>query len=139
MDKIPALWFAVFAGLCFGGWPLIMKLSGLNPIVAATVLAVASLAVFLPFLKGNVNIAELTATGVVIALIAGVINGLGSIAIQRVLASPVEVTTGILVIIITQVVVTAIGGRLFYHETFTVNKAVGLLAAVAAIKLLTGK
>lgn len=137
MDKIPTLGFAVFAGVCCGLWPLMIG-SGRNPIMTGIMVIIVSLAVFLPFLPANFKPAELTAQAVVIILAAGVINGFGSIAIQHVAVSK-EKVTGILVLIITQVVVTAVGGLIFYAERFTFEKFVGLIAAVAAIKLLTGK
>lgn len=133
--------YAVFAGLCFGAWPLIMKASKIKPpIVAATVLVATSLAVFVPFLAGNQVPIQVTLVGLLIGIAAGVLNGLGSIALQRILVSKaIEVTTAIFIIVVTQVVVTAIGGWLFYNEPFTVKKIMVVAAAGVAVYCLTGK
>lgn len=133
--------FSILAGLLFGAWPLIMKKSDLTPMAAAFTLTVMSLAVYLPFLSRQ----DYPKTGVLtigfgLAVIAGLMNGFGTIAFQKMLADKnIEITVGILLVILTQVVVTAVGGSLFYSEPFTTKKVVGLFTAALAAYLLTSK
>ncbi len=139
MDTSKLMW-PVMAGLCFGIWPLIMKSSGLNAIMAAFVLTTVSLLVYLPFLKGSFDQAALFRTGVILAVVAGLLNGIGTIAFQRMIgAKDLEISQVVLMVIIIQIVITAAGGRLFYHELFTIKKAFGVVAAGCAAYLLTSK
>ena len=139
MDISKLVW-PVIAGLCFGTWPLIMKSSGLNAIMASFVLTVVSLMVYLPFLKGGFDQAALLKTGVILAVVAGLLNGIGTIAFQRMVgAKDLEISQVVLMVVIIQIVITAAGGSLFYHELFTIKKAFGVVAAGLAAYLLTSK
>jgi len=139
MDISKLIW-PVIAGLCFGTWPLIMKSSGLNAIMASFVLTVVSLLVYLPFLKSGFDQATLLKAGVILAVVAGLLNGIGTIAFQKMVGSKeVDITQVVLMVIIIQIVITAAGGRLFYHEIFTVKKVLGVVAAGLAAYLLTSK
>ena len=139
MDISKLIW-PVIAGLCFGTWPLIMKSSGLNAIMASFVLTVVSLLVYLPFLKSGFDQAALLKMGVILAVVAGLLNGIGTIAFQKMIgAKEMDITQVVLMVIIIQFVITAAGGRLFYHELFTLKKALGVVAAGLTAYLLTSK
>lgn len=139
MDISKLIW-PVTAGLCFGIWPLIMKSSGLNAIMAAFVLTAVSLLVYIPFLKGSFDQAALLKTGIILAIVSGLLNGIGTIAFQKMVgAKDMDITQVVLMVIIIQVVITAVGGRLFYGDLFTVKKAGGIFAAGLAAYLLTSK
>lgn len=139
MDTSKLLW-PVIAGLCFGTWPLIMKSSGLNAIMASFVLTVVSLLVYLPFLKSGFDQASLLKVGVILAVVAGLLNGIGTIAFQKMIGGKeMDISQVVLMVIIIQIVITAAGGRLFYGDIFTVKKVFGIVAAGFAAYLLTSK
>ncbi len=133
--------WSVLAGMLFAIWPFVMKATGLPPIVAAVFLTASSLLVYPPFLKGSMDIRALTILMVALAIVAGLINGVGTIALQKVIASKeIDVATGIFVIIMTQIVVTTIGGFFFAQgDLFTTKKLAGLWSASLAVYLLTSK
>ena len=128
MDISKLMW-PVIAGLCFGTWPLIMRSSGLNAIMASFVLTVVSLLVYLPFLKGGLDQAALLKMGIILAIVAGLLNG----------DKELDITQVVLMVIMIQIVITAVGGRLFYSDLFTAKKFLGILAAGFAAYLLTSK
>ncbi len=133
------LW-PVIAGLCFGIWPLIMKSSGFNATMASFVLTVVSLLVYLPLLKTNFDATAFLKIGMLLAVASGLLNGIGTVAFQKMVgAKGMEITQGVLIVIMIQVVITAAGGRLFYGDLFTAKKILGILAAVIAAYLLTSK
>ncbi len=139
MDLSKLLW-PVIAGLCFGTWPLIMKSSGLSAIMAAFVLTVVSLLVYLPFLKGEFDQVALLKTGIILAVVSGLLNGIGTIAFQKMIGGKdFDITQVVLMVIIIQIVITAVGGRLFYDDLFTVKKAIGIPVAGLAAYLLVSK
>ena len=139
MDISKLMW-PVTAGICFGTWPLIMKSSGLNAIMASFVLTVVSLLVYLPFLKGGFDQAALLKAGVILAVVAGLLNGIGTIAFQKMIGGKeMDITQVVLLVIMIQIVITVAGGRLFYGDVFTVKKVVGIPTALIAAYLLTSK
>ena len=139
MDFSKLMW-PVIAGLCFGIWPLIMKSSGLNAIMAAFVLTAVSLLVYLPFLKGSFDQTTFFKTGIILAVVSGLLNGIGTIAFQKMVgAKDMDITQVVLMVIIIQIVITAIGGRLFYEDLFTIKKAIGIPVAGLAAYLLVSK
>lgn len=135
--------FSILAGLAFGIWPFFMKKSGLTPMANAVVLTVVSLMVYLPFVI--LNPADLQAVNVLtvgfgLAVVAGAMNGLGTIAFQKMVTNKeVAIATGVMLVILTQVVVTAVGERVLYGDLFTTKKVFGIAAAGAAVYLLTSK
>ena len=133
--------FALLSGLLFGTWPLVMKKAGLTPMAAATTLTVMTLAVCAPFLnRADYRTTSVFTLGFGLAVVAGLMNGAGTIAFQKVIvAKNLEITTGILIVILTQVAITAVGGRVVYGDPLTIKKAFGLVAAVVATYLLTAK
>lgn len=133
--------FSVLAGLCFGIWPLIMKRSGLNPQLAAVMLALLTLLTCLPFLsRANASPSEFWKLGAIFAVAAGLINGVGQIFLQRLIgaAERADVSQALIIVVLAQIATTAIGGRLFYGDPFTLKKGAGIILALIAAKLLTG-
>lgn len=133
--------FSILAGLMFGLWPLIMKKSGLTPMANAFTLTIVSLAVYLPFIRPmDYQTTRFLTVGFGLAVVAGILNGLGTIAFQKMVTNKeVAIATGVMLVILTQVVVTAVGGRLFYADLFTGKKVGGVAAAAVAVYLLTSK
>jgi len=133
--------FSIWAGVLFGAWPLVMKKSGLTPMASAFVLTFMSLIVYLPFLRrSDYQATSFLTVGLGLAAVAGIMNGIGTIAFQKMIADKsTAITTGILLVILTQMVVNAVGGWLFHGDVFTVKKVAGLFTAAAAAYLLTSK
>ena len=135
-----ALTFCILAGIFFGGWPLAMRASGFNPFAAGFVLNLGSALIFLPFLKGKINPVTLLSMGAIFALAASALNGVGHIAFQTLVAQrEIEISRVNTVLVMVVVLTTTVGGRIFYGEPFTWKKILGLVAALTAVKLLTGK
>lgn len=127
------------AGLCFGFWPLLMRLTGLSAVQGGFLVSTVTFLLFIPLFWGD-GAAGFTWKTVSIALAAGVINWLGSVCLQKGLAGKdLQVSVVILVIIMTQIVVTALGTRLIYGELWDWRKLVGMATAALAVWLLTGK
>lgn len=131
-------WLALTAGLFFGIWPLVIKTSGLQPVSAAFILSGISAIVCLPFLKLGGG-GSWTMGAVLLGVLAGLLNGAGTVAFQQAIASKLEISTVVFIILTLQVVITVLGGRVFYGDVFTPQKIAGIVAACVAMFLLTGK
>lgn len=135
--SLQALLLLIVAGCMFGGWPLVMRSSGLNPIVAGCFLQATSFCVFLPFLRGNLDTKTLVTAGALLAIAAGTMNGVGSVIFQHLVARPeVELSRAILVLVVTQTILVTVLGRIIYDEPITFQKALGVILAVISIILL---
>jgi hypothetical protein len=132
------MYLPILAGLCFGLWPLLMRLTGLTGMQGGFLVSLMTLLLFIPLFGGDTT--GFTWKTVGLALAAGVINWLGSVCLQKGLAGKqLEVSVIILVIIMTQVVVTAVGTRLIYGELWDLRKLAGMIFAALAVWLLTSK
>ncbi|MBI4095114.1 MAG: hypothetical protein HY435_02905 [Candidatus Liptonbacteria bacterium] len=128
------------AGFFFGAWPLVMRASGLNSILAAFVLQVGTMLVVSPFLKGNVRVSLVLSAGMAVAIAAGIANGFGQLAFQKLISlRDVELARASITVVVMQIATTAIGARFFYAETFGWKKLLGCGFALIAVKLLIGK
>lgn len=139
MDKM-FVW-PILAGFLFSTWPFVMRATGLPPVLAAVFLTTASLFVYPFFLRGDMNLKALTLFVVILAVVAGLMNGFGTIAFQKMIANKeMNLAIGIFVLIMTQIVVTTIGGLILDSEDIlTTKKLLGIGAAACAVYLLTGK
>ena len=140
MSQATLLWCLV-AGFFFGGWQLVMRASNLkDPFVAAFLLNVATVITLMPFVRGRVNTPTLFSLGILIAIAAGVMNGLGhAINSRLVLDRGEELMRFGAVVPAVVVLVNVAGGRIFYGEKFSGLKFVGILLILGGIKLLAGK
>jgi hypothetical protein len=127
------------AGVCFGGWPLIMNKSGLSGLPASFV--VAGVAAVLTLLVGitSSTFTEHASSHAswFLAVVAGLCGALGLICLNIGIAEAGKYTVGRLLVImmVIQVTVPAI-----YHvavsEGFSLRAGVGFTAAVVAAVLL---
>ena len=133
--------FSIWAGVIFGAWPLIMKKSGLTPMAAAFVLTLMSFVAYVPFLsRADYRTTGVLTVGFGLAALAGVMNGMGTIFFQKMVADKsIDITVGYLLVILTQIVVVSVGAWLFYGDVFTWKKVAGLFTAALAAYLLTSK
>lgn len=126
---------ALFAGLFFGLWPLLMNRSGLSGTTSSAFFAGLVFLFVLPFaIKSGLppNPISWTLVGA-----AGIAGGLGILCFNGMLASvtPTEVGSLFIVMILVQISVPALQMALI--SGLTLNKAIGLAFAVLAAVLLT--
>lgn len=132
------MYLPLLAGLCFGFWPILMRLTGLTGMQAGFMVSSVTLLVFIPLFVGDTQGFTWKTFGM--ALAAGLINGLGSVCLQKSLANKqLEVGTTIMIIVMTQLVVTAISSRLILGELWDLRKLAGMGSAAFTVWLLTGK
>lgn len=132
------MYLPLLAGLCFGFWPLLVRVTGLNWMQGGFLLSLATFSLFVPLFGGDTT--GFTWKTVSLGLTAGLINGVGTVCLQKALAGKqLEVSVIILVIIMTQLVVTVIGARLIYGELLDLRKLAGMATAALTVWLLTGK
>ena len=135
-----SVFWPMLAGLCFGIWPLLMKSSGLNPSMASLVLTTVSLLVYLTFLRTGFDQVALGRIVVLFAVVAGVLNGIGTLAFQKAVGGrELDLTTAVLIVIMLQLVITVVGGLLFYGDPLTGKRFLGFCTAVITAYLLTSK
>ena len=76
-----------------------------------------------------------------IAILAGLLNGLGSIKLLEALsATPEEkVSAAILVVVLTQIVMNEAGGMAILGTAFSLRKAIGFAMAIGAAYAIVAK
>ncbi len=149
------------AGTCFGLWPLIMRKSNLPDINQSLMLALPTTAIILAaYFTGvmsgvifNTFLAATLALGIgvglglipltvyPIAIIAGMLNGLGTIKLLGNLraAQQEKASTVILVIVLTQIAVNELCGITMLGADFSIRKALGFVVALGAVYLIATK
>jgi len=135
--------FFVFAGICFGLWPQIMKRYEGNPLLKAFLLgtvttAIISIAWICSPKNENMPRGELFSFALVIPVIAAVLNGVGTIQFMKGMdtISPRQFSGAVLLMILTQVTVNELAGMVLHDAPFTVKKLLGFGSAIAAFFLL---
>ncbi len=127
---------SMFAGICFGIWPLLINRSGLPGGVAPVYFGAITVLMMLPFAlhSGGVKIPEAVWS---LVWIAALVGAMGMICFQKVLAEATRQDIGVLFIlmIVTQTAVPAL--YQVYQTGLSTDKAIGFAAAAVAIyKLL---
>jgi len=120
----------------WGGWPLVARAAGEQGLTGALLLSVFSLLVVLA--GSAVTPVTLPATPALATLaVAGVMMGLGLVAFNAATTSPlVEVSTVVPIIDTGMLLVSVVGGILFFDESVTVRKMVAVAFLVTGIVLL---
>lgn len=119
---ISSLKLALVIGvLCWGSWPLVAQASNLkDPIVRGFLISIVTTLGFVPFLSGRISLHTLTSDGALFLFVAGVLNFAGHYLFPR-----LQVTTGgqlsfyMPLILALCILVSAIGGLLFFGDTIT--------------------
>ncbi len=149
------------AGACFGLWPLIMQKSGLQGIqqslgltlsTTAIILvawfvgiaggwAINTVLVFSLFAGIMVGFKLIEPSPYLIAVLAGLLNGLGTIKYLDSISSTQQnrVSAAILVVILTQIMINETGGIVMMGAEFSIRKAIGITMAICAIYLIVNK
>lgn len=151
----------VIAGICFGLWPVVMAKSGFEGVGQMMGYAIpTALVAVIAWLSGitsgpilNTLICVFVGAGIVaghgwismppilIASIAGVINGLGAVSLLEVLGplSKEKVAIAIFVVVLTQLTINSVAGMTMHGTEFSTKKAVGFVMAIGAAYLIVTK
>jgi len=138
---VRTLALCIVVGVCFAGWQLVMRKSGIkDPFLGAFLINLATVAVLAPFARNSLSLSTLLTWGVGIALVAGSINGLGHLFNQRLVLSTSEEFSRFGVLVPAVVILTAVlGGVIFFRESLTIGKTVGIGLVIAGIALISPK
>lgn len=137
----------VIAGTAFGAWPLITRGSKLHFLSAGLGLQLGTVIMFGLFMFTMRNQLDLGAAFsfgdggklALLALAAGLVNGVGQLAMQKLVASPeVQISVFAPATLMIMTVIYGIGGWLVYHEPLTFRKGIGIVTATITIWLLKG-
>ena len=128
--------YVVLVALCWGGWPLVSRSAGETGAGGSLVILLGALV--------PVGIAAAWEGGGLAAphalarlALAGVLNGAGLVAFHLLITRRnVEVSTAVPVVDTAMLLVTALGGILFFAEAVTLQKGIGVSLLVAGIYLL---
>lgn len=132
---------SVAAGIFFSSWQFVMRQSGIsNPFVAAFVLNFATMLVLFPMAAKDLNWKLLLSAGVLMGLIAGIINGAGHAINQRLVVDKGEEISRFGAIVpAVCVVIGVVGGFWFYGEPISWKKIAGVCAVLIGIALVATK
>lgn len=132
--------YCALAALCFGGWPILARVSALPPPWIAATVAVATMPVtFLGLLSKSAGPVTPMPIAITIGLTSGVFNGLGVLAYSVLIGwrgQSGEISKLIAVTAVMMPLVTAVGARIAFAEPFTIHKLLGFAVAAVAIWLL---
>ncbi len=126
---------ALFSGLMFGIWPLMMNRSGLQGSVSSVSMIFVSFVVVLPFAL-RAGVGSLSEANWKMAVASGVIAAIGMLSFNSMLAKATKDTVGLLfvVMIVAQTTIPAIHHILV--NGISTTKTCGFLAAILAAILL---
>ncbi len=127
-----------FAALFFASYQLVLRASGLPPMVAGFIMHLVGTMVFLPlFLRENLAKISFVSLGIGLAVTGGILQALGHVPWQKLIADRnTPMTTAVVVMIAMNIAITAVGGALFFGEKITMSKGAGMGVAMFAIWLM---
>ena len=137
----------VIAGIAFGAWPLITRGSKIHFLPAGLGLQLGTVIMFGLFIvtmRGQLELGAAFSFNnggklALLALVAGLVNGVCQLAMQKMVASPdAQVSMFAPATLTIMAVVYALGGWLVYHEPMTPRKVVGIVTATITLWLLKG-
>jgi len=137
---ISKIWMLVVAGIFYGLWPLLMKRSGFEAHTQSLIYALGGLAVITPWFvsQNDDKTFDLLSVGCGIAVLAAMVNGLGTIFYTKGLrALPNQQTgAGVLITLIVIVMTNETTSMLLFGSTMTLKKLLGIGSALVAFALL---
>jgi uncharacterized membrane protein len=132
-----AVWlYVALVALFWGGWPLVSRSAGQTGATGSLILLAAA---FAPVgLAAAWEGATWPAPPAVARLaVAGVLQGAGLVAFHLVTTRPgAEISSVVPILDTAMLLVTAVGGILFFAEAMTLQKGIGVALLVAGILLL---
>ena len=134
-----AMILCVLVGLFWGIAPLVGRLSSANAMMMSVLVAVGTLLATLPVAFSQ-NYAAIGFKSLVLALIAGIANGIGLLIFYRLVAGSNEglweISKVLAISSVIMPIIIVIGARICYSEAITIEKIIGLVLACAAIWFL---
>lgn len=132
---------SVLAGVFFGSWQFLMRYSGIsNPFVAAFVLNFCTMLVIFPMAAKDLSWKMFLSAGALIALAAGIVNGIGhSINSRLVVDKTEELSKFGAIIPAVCVLVSVIGGFYLYDEPMSWRKITGIAVVLTGIVIVATK
>lgn len=132
------IYYCIFAALCFGGWPLLGRFSGLSSGWMSLLVASGTATLGLISIFTNQTSGAPSARAIIIGLTAGAINGVGMLAYSKVIGWQGSDVSKILPIAMILTPMFAMAGALiFLGEPVSAKKLFGAGIACAGIYLLS--
>ncbi len=130
----------VVNAICWALAPLIGRLSNASATVMAVLISVGSLIAVLPIVFTQ-NYAMVGSKGLLIGLVAGILNGIGVIIFYGLVSGSAqglwEASKIIPIVFVLVPIGVVVGARLIFAEAITFEKTAGLVLACIAIWLLS--
>lgn len=138
---LQSLIYCTLAAFFFAGYQLVMRASGLTPMTAGLILHFTGTLVFIPLIfKESATRTGLTLLAAGIAVISGIMQALGQVSWQKLLADrQVEMSTMVVVMIAINIAIMVAGGYFFYGEKLNPSKITGVGLAMVAVWLMVRK
>ena len=129
------IWIALVA-VFWGGYPLVARLSGFGSPLGSFLLALLSLAPIGAAVFWSGDTVAPTGAQLWPLVIAGLMQGIGLLAFVRLATGELEASVAIPISDVVMLMVTTVGAILFFQESITAQKVVGLTLLVVGIVLL---
>jgi drug/metabolite transporter (DMT)-like permease len=128
--------FIALVAVTWGGYPLLTRASGYPGAPGALVLTLVALVpiVLGALWHGKFERPSGSALGYLVA--AGLMQGVGLVAFLRVATGKLEASVSMPIIDTSMIIVTTLGAIVFFRETATVQKLLGIGLLLAGIALL---
>lgn len=127
---------AFVAGLCFAGWPIVMRGTNLDTIWVAILISFGA-SIFAITIAIGKKVIFPSSKELIIGILAGFINGLGFLLYSKIIATKsVQLSIALPLVAVTLVIFTAAAGFIIYKEPMTLKKAIGLMGAITAVAFL---
>lgn len=127
---------AFVAGLCFAGWPIIMRGTNLDTIWVAILISFGA-SIFAITIAIGKKVVFPSPKELIIGILAGFINGLGFLLYSKIITTKsVQLSIALPLVAVTLVIFTAAAGFIIYKEPMTLKKAIGLIGAITAVAFL---
>ncbi|MBI2263212.1 hypothetical protein HYU72_01040 [Candidatus Berkelbacteria bacterium] len=134
-----AMLLCFVTGFFLGVAPLLGRLSSVNAMMMAVLIAGGTLTAMLPVAFSQ-NYAAAGLRSLMFALSGGIANGVGLLFFYRLVAGSNEglweISRVLPISLVLMVMSIAIGARIFFGEAFTNEKVIGLILACGAIWFL---
>ncbi len=127
----------VGSAVLFGIWPMVMRLSGVDKSWASIALAVGLLSgAFVSFIFAPVNPLRYSQRAVSVALMAGLMNGIGMLAFNKLLAIG-DISKYVTINYALLPALSFLSGVIILREPLTLKKSIGIIAAIIGAALLS--
>ena len=124
--------FVIAIGL--GGWPLAARAAGIPPFGIAVILSIGTVAAVTAVGPMMFTWDAVTKKMVYIGLLAGLINGVSFLAYSKLVSNPAwDISLYVPLAIAMMLIVPVIGGPLFFGESMSPNKWLGIILILAGI------